>query len=421
MVGLDRDPTATRPRPDRAVVAGVRGYGRCQRQDEAPVTVPPEDRRADRPRRRTVVLLVVTAALLLVPWVGARVVAGATVLDGLGLAGPRPFAPDITRRTTVLAGVTVDRYTPADVSDATDATDASDATDGRDPPDDGALGAILLVPGATPRGRDDRRVVAIAEALARAHRVVVVPELHVYDEDLVPADVDRLVAVTDALAATHGPVVLAGISFGGSLGLVAAADPAVADDVALVATFGAYADLAGVVQAATTGVSLVGDERIPWEPDPRARDVVREQLLGLLDADDRRTVEAALETGSDEPALRAELQALHDLLVTDDPARTMPLVEQLPGVVRDRIAAVSPARAGADLVVPVIALHAADDPVIPYGELARLEATFPRTETLTLATFDHVGIDADGRGWWVTVRDLWQTTRFVDRVLHASR
>jgi hypothetical protein len=170
---------------------------------------------------------------------------------------------------------------PASASTATPRTSADDELSG------GARRAILLVPGATPSGRDDRRVVAIAEALARADRVVVVPELEVYGEDLVPADVDRLVALTGALAASHGPVVIAGISFGASLGLVAAADPQVAGEVALVATFGAYADLAGVVQAATTGVSLVGDQRIPWDPHPRALDVVREQLLGLLDADDR--------------------------------------------------------------------------------------------------------------------------------------
>jgi pimeloyl-ACP methyl ester carboxylesterase len=356
--------------------------------------------------RHTVGLVAAVLVLLFVlPWLAGRVVAGATVLDGLGIAGARPFAPVVERHPGTLAGITVDRYAPT-------TADAEPSSDARR--------AILLVPGATPPGRDDRRVVAIAEALARADRVVVVPELEVYSEDLVPADVDRLVALTGALAAGHGPVVIAGISFGGSLGLVAAADPQVANEVALVATFGAYADLAGVVQAATTGVSLVGDQRIPWNPDPRALDVIREQLLGLLDADDRRAVQTALASRSDPADLSTELRAVHDLLVAEDPTRTMALVEQTPPVVRDRIAAVSPARAGADLTVPVVALHAADDPVIPYGELARLDAVVREVEPLTLVTFDHVGIETDGHSWWVTVRDLWQTTRFVDRVLRAS-
>jgi pimeloyl-ACP methyl ester carboxylesterase len=357
-------------------------------------------------RRRIVLVVVAVVVLVALPWLAGRFVAGATVLEGLGIAGPRPFTPAVERQPGTLAGISVDRYAPVS---------AGDEPVGR------ARRVILLVPGATPPGRDDRRVVAIAEALARADRVVVVPELEVYGENLVPADVDRLVALTGALAAVHGPVVVAGISFGGSLGLVAAADPRVAGDVALVATFGAYADLAGVVQAATTGVSLVGDQQIPWDPHPRALDVVREQLLGLLDADDRGQVQTALASTSDPADLPIELRAVHDLLVTEDPTQTMALVEQVPPAVRDRIAAVSPARAGAALSVPVVALHAADDPVIPYGELARLEAVIGDVEPLTLVTFDHVGIEIDGHSWWVTVRDLWQTTRFVDRMLRASR
>jgi acetyl esterase/lipase len=358
-----------------------------------------------RPFGRAVCLVgLLLVGLIVLPWLSGRIVAGATVLEGLGIAGPRPFAPEVERYPGTLAGIMVDRYAPVGASDTP-----------------GAPRAILLVPGATPSGRDDRRVVAIAEALARANRVVVVPELEVYGEDLAPADVDRLVALVGALATTHGPVVIAGFSFGASLGLVAAADPQVAGEVALVATFGAYADLAGVIQAATTGVSLVGDQRIAWQPHPRAREVVHEQLLGLLDADDRRQVQAALASRSDPADLPTELQAVHDLLVAEDPTRTMALVERVPPVVRDRIAAVSPVRAGAGLTVPVVALHAADDPVIPYGELARLDAVITDVETITLVTFDHVGIEADGHRWWVTVRDLWQTSRLIDRMLRASR
>jgi pimeloyl-ACP methyl ester carboxylesterase len=357
-------------------------------------------------RRAIRLVAVVLVVLLVLPWLAGRVVAGATVLDGLGIAGPRPLAPEVERLPGTLAGITVDRYAPTGVGDA---------------PFGGGRRAILLVSGATPAGRDDRRVVAIAEALARANRIVVVPELEVYGEDLVPADVDRLVALTGILAASHGPIVIAGISFGASLGLVAAADPRVAGEVALVATFGAYADLAGVVQAATTGVSLVGDQQIPWEPHPHALEVVREQLLGLLDVDDRRQVQVALASRSDPAALPAELRAVHDLLVAEDPTRTMTLVESVPSVVRDRIEAVSPVRAGANLTVPVVALHATDDPVIPYGELARLGAGVADVDPITLVTFDHVGIETEGHRWWVTGRDLWQTTRFVDRVLRASR
>jgi hypothetical protein len=357
------------------------------------------DAAATRRRRFVVVVLLVAVGILARP-VGQQLVAVATVAEGLGIDVPRPFAPTIHRQRTTIGDVEVDRYAPE-----------GERTDTARRP------AIVLAPGATPAGRDDRRVVALATAFARADRVVIVPELEVYGEDLVPADVARIVDITAVAAADHDAVVLAGLSFGGSLGLIAAADPRLDGRVDLVATFGAYADLAGVIQAATTGVSLVGDQRIAWEPDPRAEDVVRAHVLALLPTADRTAVTAVLAGDHDAAALRPELRAVHELLTAEDPGRTMSALEAAPEAVRERIAQVSPVRVAQHLDVDIVALHTVDDPVIPYGELARLRAAYPQTQTLTLTTFDHVGIGDDRRGWWVTVRDLWETARFARRIL----
>jgi pimeloyl-ACP methyl ester carboxylesterase len=353
-----------------------------------------------RTRIVALVLLVALLAAMSRPAI-LRVVALMTVAEALGLEVPRPFAPAVARVPDVVGGVEVDRYAPLDHGVAS------------------ADQAIVLVPGATPAGRGDERVVAIATALARASRTVVVPELEVYGEDLVPADIERLVDVAGALSRDHGPVVLAGLSFGGSLSLVAAADPRLADRIALVATFGAYADLAGVVQAVTTGVSFVDGEQIGWDPDPRAAEVVEEQLLGLLTGAEREVVAAALAGEHDPDSLRPELRAVYDLLDDDDPGRTMTHVDASPKAVRDLIVEVSPTRAAPGLTVPIVAMHARDDPVIPYGELARLKLAYPQTEALTLVTFDHVGLGDDDAGWWVTFRDLWTTAGFVHRILAA--
>jgi pimeloyl-ACP methyl ester carboxylesterase len=121
----------------------------------------------------------------------------------------------------------------------------------------------------------------------------------------------------------------------------------------------------------------------------------------------------------DAASLRSELRAVYDLLEDDDPERTMAHLGAAPKAVRGRIAEVSPARAAPDLVVPIVALHARDDPVIPYGELARLEVTYSQTEVLTLATFGHVGLGDEDESWGVTVRDLWTTARFVHRIIGA--
>lgn len=369
-------------------------------------------------RRRGLIGLAVLLVLgVIAQPVRLRVLAAAIVADGLDLAVPRPFAPEIERRQAVLAGIEADLYGPP-AEGVLRADDGPSAT-GLPPEADGKV--VLLVPGATPAGRDDRRVVALAEAFARGSRVVVVPELDVYQEDLVPEDIERIVQLVMALDDAHGPVTLTGISFGGSLSLVAAGDPRLDGRVALVGTFGAYVDLGGVVQAATTGVALVDDRRFPWDADPRAADVVRDQILRLLTDQDREELRQALDGVIPPTALRSEIRAAYDLLRNDDPARTPVLLEQLPQVVRDRVTAVSPARAVPDLDVPVVALHARDDPVIPYGELRRLGTVYPEAELISLTTFDHVGIDPEQEvSWWVTASDLWRTTRFVSRVLGAQ-
>lgn len=344
-----------------------------------------------------------------------RGVALVTVADGLGLDPPRPWAREVTRTHEVLGGVEVDRYRPRDTARPGRVPHATTISTPRasDRP------AIILLPGATPAGRDDRRVVAIATAIARADRVVLVPELDVYAEQLLPSDVDRIAAVTLAAAAEQPGVVLAGLSFGGSLGLLAAADPRLEGHVRLVATFGAYADLAGVVQAVTTGVSLVDGRRIGWEPDPRAADVVREQVLALLMPAERAQVTDALDGHLDARALAAELRAVHDLLTDPDPTRTMSHLAGAPAQVQERITEVSPARSAPRLAAPLVTLHAVDDPVIPLGEQRRLAATYPQARTLELATFDHVGLGDEPVPWWVTVRDLWRTTVFLHAVLDA--
>jgi pimeloyl-ACP methyl ester carboxylesterase len=372
---------------------------------------PPRHRRLRRPLLAAVVLLLLaaTGTVLL------RGVALLTVADGLGLDPPRPWAREVDRSREVLGGVVADRYAPVPTTRPGRLPQATTVVASRAD----ARPAILLLPGAAPAGRDDRRVIAIATAIARADRVVVVPELEVYGEQLLPSDVDLIAEVALALAREQPGVVLAGLSFGGSLGLLAAADPRLEGDVRLVATFGAYADLAGVIQAVTTGVSLVDGQPIGWTPDPRAADVVREQLLALLEPPDRTRVSEALDGDLDPDVLEAELRAVHDLLTDPDPSRTMVHLASSPSQVQERIAEISPVRTAAALEVPLVTLHAVDDPIIPVGEQRRLAATYPQARVQELATFDHVGLDDDDVGWWVTARDLWRTAGFLQAVLDA--
>lgn len=338
----------------------------------------------------------VVLLLWLVPVSRAGITAVASVADGVGISSWRPFAPPVSTREGSVGGRAADLYTPA-----------------------GDAPTIVLVPGAVPAGRDDPRVQGLARTLARADRRVVVPELAVYDEQLVPDDVDRLVAAARAASAEGGPVAFVGISFGGSLALLAAADPRLDGHVAGVATFGAYADLVGVTQAATTGAAVVDGRSIPWPADPRAEEVVREQLVSLLPERQADAVRAALEGDGDPGHLTRGARAVHDLLANDEPERTYRLARALPSRIRERLAAVSPVGVADRLSdIPVLAMHTRDDPVIPYGELLRLGDTVPHARLLTVDSLEHAEFEVSSPGGWVgALDDLATLTSFTSTTL----
>lgn len=347
-------------------------------------------------RASVAVVAVVAILAWLTPTVRARATAAVTVAEVLGASVWRPFAPDVSVREQSLAGGQADVYVGAE---------------------NGPV--VVLVPGAVPAGRDDERVRHLARTIARADRRVVVPELAVYEVELLAEDVERLVQVVLAVSAGEDPVALLGFSFGGSLALVAAADERLDGLVTGVATFGAYADLVGVVQAATTGASLVGDRLVPWPADPRAERVVREQLTKMLPPAEARSVRAALESDGAGPPSTPRARAVFRLLENERPARTYALARDLPEAIRSRIAAVSPTAVADRLAdVRIVAMHARDDPVIPYGELLRLGAAIPNASLLTVEGLEHSELEVTApRGLLSALDDLRTMWAFTSRVL----
>jgi pimeloyl-ACP methyl ester carboxylesterase len=331
------------------------------------------------------------------PPVQARAKAVAVLAEAVGLPVPRPFAPTITRRQVTLDGVPGAIYRPERPS----------------PP-------ILLVLGAAPRGNDDPRAVRLARSLARAGRVVFAPDLTLAERRFDPADLDRIatsVVALDEHPGTTGSVVVVGISYGGSFAMVASADPRVRGRVARIAVFGAYWDLVGVIQAVTTGVSIAGGERVPWEGHPLARDILVHHAVELAPTSDRAALRAALER-RDPAGLSLEARAIFELLANEDPARVEELAARLAPEAREVLMAFSPSSVGARIEAPVVAMHSTDDPAVPYGEALRMMEALPRAQVITVRSFRHVDFQADAPGGWAsTLADLWDAWRFASLVL----
>lgn len=318
------------------------------------------------------------------------------VLDG-AFDGPlpRPWAPSVERSEQLVGDVVVDRYS---------------AGAGAPP--------VLVVPGATPQGRDDERVVTLASSLAAAGRDVVVPELRLYQEEIDVLDVDRVVEVAGQLCSGGGELVVFGFSYGGALALVAAADERVAGCIDLVATFGAYADLVGVLQAAVTGASVVDGEVHPWEAADEALvgTVIEDAAPQLVPEAEREPLRRALER-RDPSGLPGNAELVYRLATADDPEQVADLARRLPPPGDGLVGTFSPVAVADRVEADVLAAHALDDPAVPFAELLRLQAAFPDAQVMAVGSFEHVDLSTDdGLGPLLTdLRTAWSSVQAVLR------
>lgn len=345
--------------------------------------------------RRIPLVAVTLGALGLLPPVRARLKAIAVLADALGMSLPRPFASDLEISNIEFGGAKGDLYSPHR----------------------GAPG-VVLIPGAALLGKNDPRVVRLAVALARAERNVFVPQLSLARRRLVLADITRLQNAARGLRDhTNARVVMLGFSYGGSFGLIAAADPSTGRALEHVAVFGAYFDLIGVLQAATTGISIVEEERFTWEPDPAVDEVVRGYGMRLVPPAQRPALEAALERGSGDE-LPDETRAVFDLLTNERPERTTDLIERLPQRPRRLIERFSPAAVSDRIRPPVLAMHSRGDPAVPFAEILRLERGLPGARVVKISSFHHV--DFGGLRALRATADLLQVWRFASLVLSSQ-
>jgi hypothetical protein len=346
-------------------------------------------------------IVVVAGLLALLPPIRARAKAAGVLAEALGLPLPRPFAAPVRRGEVRLEGVLGDLYVP-----------------GRPAP------PVLLLPGAAPRGREDPRAVRLAFALARAGRAVFVPELELYDQTFTERDLDRIaraVVGLDDLGVSRGGVQIVGISYGGSFGLVAAADPRVRDRLVQVAVFGAYWDLVGVIQGVTTGVSLVDGRRYPWAAHPRADEILQRVALHLVSKGSRPELRMALDGSRPGRSLPSDARALHALMVNRDPDRTFELAAPLDPSDRGVLRRFSPSSVGDRIEAPVVAMHSVDDPAVPFGEAVRLSRALPGSRLVEVRLFRHVDLRSDSTEEVLGVMgDLLRAWRFATWVVGAQ-
>jgi dienelactone hydrolase len=281
---------------------------------------------------------------------------------------------------------------------------------------DRRAGGMLLVLGVNNVGRNHPVVERVADGLARSGVAVLVPDSRVLLAGrLEVGEIDGVVRAFQLLASRPEVdperVGIVGFSVGGSLALLAAGDPRIANEVRWVNAFGAFADAATYLAAASAHAHRGPDGgEVPWTPSPLALEVyLRFMLDQVPDAADRRAFEAALsepilaaERPMPDPELRADLESdaargAHDLLTAQSLGEATSLIGALPSRSRAFIDAISPARHLDGIEADVHLMHETEDHHVPFVESRALAPALESAGLLEAHTefrlFDHVQPD----------------------------
>ncbi len=272
---------------------------------------------------------------------------------------------------------------------------------------------LLLLHGMVPEGKDEPRLAWAADLLARGGFAVLVPDLPgLRAARLRPSDTEVVVRAVEALPELPGVrgdrTVLIGISVGAGPALLAAADPRIADRVALVLTLGGYADTRELVRYFTTGHYGFGAVQGRRAVDPGlARAFLQLNLDLIQDAGDREALQALLAGRPLPRALGPEGQAVAALLANRDPARVDALLDALPASIQRLLAELSPVSRLDRVRARLLLLHGRDDPAIPFTESIRLAAgRKTRARLVLLSLIGHV--DPAETSWWRAAGELFR-------------
>lgn len=266
--------------------------------------------------------------------------------------------------------------------------------------------ALVFMNGATPDGRDHPTVRRLGLALARAGFVVYVPDLSgVAGGELSPRTLAESSAVAEFAARSQktagGHVGVAGVSVGGTLALLTAADPRLQQRISVVACVAPFGDLREVMRLATTGSYRDGERLARHVPPPYLRIGLARSLAAMLPATPStaalcRELRALATTDSavDLPAQAfreagPDAESVFALLENTNPAQFDVLYDALPSEVRAAVVSLSPVRMAELLRAPVEIATAPQDAYFPLSQARALVAASPRVRLTITSLLAH--------------------------------
>ncbi len=288
---------------------------------------------------------------------------------------------------------------------------------------------VVLVHGVHYKGIDEPRLLRFARSIADAGVTVLAPEI----AELADYHVDRrsieTVGASMAFLAGqtgHEKVGVMGMSFGGGIALLTAADPRFVSRAGFVVAVGAHDDLPRILRFFATDEILDSTGKIrPWkahgygatvlvynevsdffpeEDVPAARDALRAWLRE--DREGARAIGARMK-----PASREKLEKIFAPDITPMRGELLSVLARHGG----EDAGVSPRGHLAGLAAPVYLLHGAGDTIIPSTETEWLAKDVPRgtlRQVLVSRALAHVELEGEPGSM-----EKWALVHFMGQVL----
>ena len=291
---------------------------------------------------------------------------------------------------------------------------------------DHPVGAVIFVSGINSQGRAHPALARLARAISQAGAAVYIPELPVFFDARVDAtEIGRIVAAFQAVArrAEVDPdrIGIMGISVGGSLSLIAAADPEIADQVSWVGAFGAFADAGEILTSVTSHQYRIDGELVDWEPAL----LVRQVVFGLVtqrvtDGRDHGYLYGAYDSLNNAAVhpfpdahlpLRTDVaKAAEAILLADTLPEAEAALAAAPADLRELLDSITPLRFVAGIRARVYLMHDTGDHHIPYSNsrelAAAMEAAGVDVRLGEFRLFDHV--QPDTRDLVAAAPEVWK-------------
>jgi dienelactone hydrolase len=243
----------------------------------------------------------------------------------------------------------------------------------------GRHSGLILAHGAIKGGKDDRALWFAGQSLARAGHVVLVPQLDNLSRfRLHQDDVEALVAGFRYLARqefSNGKIGMFGVCLSAPLALLAATEPGISRDVAVVTSWGGFYNINDWLQAVISE-RYIDDAPKLWRPRTSLVEETPKWLIELLpDPSDRVCIDKILRGGSTDSTksnLSTSGQAMYELLVNRDPERVGDLWARLDPKMRQALDCLSPHTKISQLETKVAIIHTFTDDVVPWVESCKL-------------------------------------------------